>query len=879
MAPSDERGAAMIDLPTIDNVIARSNITSAVNYEVKMVDQFLASESKRRQRETNDETEHLCAHSSLGECIVNNSAKIDSRHDVPTVQVEINSSVRLCPYPDHCVSSTDVETNKLINIELSENCTTKAESHGRTPDKMKRRSTRGKGRREVHLSRSRVRYDMKLVPFAKRNKVFLNRFPLWWLNDNDLDKHAQRLASEQPFVEQAVNAPFYDDSSIVWIPSKRMEWEDSINEMTALCTSAAVHRHNVNHTNTSSNVIHPPLSREYIKDRIDIDDPLHGFQIRCRNGGWLQGFILYTNFTTWTHDFKWDSRHPLSGISQSVLDGSEPTKIDFDGSLADELEAEPRAGDPQGTGIVFSGIAEIGLVGALGCGEYLLRMALDSIYGKEEFKFVVLQATEQSKSFYEQFGFVRVGSICRYGKGLLPPEDDTPISGYRHWTHANESEQSLEKHGGPSYMMCLKLPERESTKPCETSRPAFLDEIMKIAVEVKPRIDQLGPTMTPGLKANRRASADSLNSLSHSESFPSRARTIVTRRSANHSRTATNDDEIRTTLYRTVSAEPTLEESHCVDSPLNTANVDLATERSVSKDGKIIDKLKCYKIDDANVTPAVNRKLHDDCVSSPLEGKLSAYYQNQYNSVWLAVPIKPVTMRTRQPPKERKTSIDNHFNQEDENSALCKAGSLDKLSGSALNAENGRFATAKKRSSAKQSDAHSSKRKKTKLAPSPESKDRSYHSVRGPDGKFVRVDTGSEYSPSKKSKSMITTKSSNGNKVSRIDKTTLMKQRVKSYPRSRLHFFNRVVKPKIGPVQYYFVLNFNEEKGMIRIVPMQARGVLSGKREGRPRYQAMIGDTDHNFIDVSANEYDVVNSAMIMKTPVVASEAWDIEDD
>jgi hypothetical protein len=112
-----------------------------------------------------------------------------------------------------------------------------------------------------------------------------------------------------------------------------------------------------------------------------------------------------------------------------------------------------------------------------------------------------------------------------------------------------------------------------------------------------------------------------------------------------------------------------------------------------------------------------------------------------------------------------------------------------------------------------------------------------------------------------------------------IDKTILVKQKVKSYPRSRVHFYNRVVKRKGGTAgECFFVLNYDEAKGRARIVPMVARGRLSGKREGRPRFQAVIENSDSNFTTVAVSEIELVRSAMVMKTPIVASEAWDIEE-
>jgi hypothetical protein len=94
-------------------------------------------------------------------------------------------------------------------------------------------------------------------------------------------------------------------------------------------TSAALRKH------WSPKPVVSPLSREYIGDRIDIDDPLNDFQIRHERGGLLQGFLLWTNFTTWTVSPKWH-RHYYSNSHC----------MDADGSLAKELNALPRSGDP-----------------------------------------------------------------------------------------------------------------------------------------------------------------------------------------------------------------------------------------------------------------------------------------------------------------------------------------------------------------------------------------------------------------------------------------------------------------------------------------------------------------------------------------------------
>lgn len=121
-------------------------------------------------------------------------------------------------------------------------------------------------------------------------------------------------------------------------------------------------------------------------------------------------------------------------------------------------------------------------------------------------------------------------------------------------------------------------------------------------------------------------------------------------------------------------------------------------------------------------------------------------------------------------------------------------------------------------------------------------------------------------------------KSSNGKAASsKGSKLRSMKQKVKSYPRDRIHFYNKVVRRKNNKKsRFYFVLHYDEPKATIRIVPMEAKGILSGKRQGRPRYQALLNDSEDNVKTVFTSDYEIIPAFMVMKTPYVASEAWDI---
>ena len=96
--------------------------------------------------------------------------------------------------------------------------------------------------------------------------------------------------------------------------------------------------------------------------------------------------------------------------------GNGTRKFDQDGSLAAGLQSTVRCGDPWNEGIVWPRIAEISLLGGLGCGKTLLSLALEKLAGmkptgNQNYDYAVLQATENSIPFYESMGFIRVGCI------------------------------------------------------------------------------------------------------------------------------------------------------------------------------------------------------------------------------------------------------------------------------------------------------------------------------------------------------------------------------------------------------------------------------------------------------------------------------------
>lgn len=230
--------------------------------------------------------------------------------------------------------------------------------------------------------------------------------------------------------------------STVYHVTERDHFEDALAEMLLLCNEV-MRRQTVSPRTkgTKAKRTSKPLSLEYMADRLDVDDPLFGFIVRTATGtnetenlqGMLQGFISVTTFTNWQKTFRWDSMHD----SAFSYDDEHTAKLlaegkrvyDKDGSLAAQLESTVRCGDPWNEGIIWPRIAEISLLGALGCGKTLVNLAIEKLESmppssKANYDFVVLQATENSIPFYESMGFVRVGCITESNDLMEQRNDD-----------------------------------------------------------------------------------------------------------------------------------------------------------------------------------------------------------------------------------------------------------------------------------------------------------------------------------------------------------------------------------------------------------------------------------------------------------------------
>ena len=172
---------------------------------------------------------------------------------------------------------------------------------------------------------------------------------------------------------------------------------------------------------------------------MDVDDPLFGYLACTKDKGWLQGYVTCTTFTTWHRGFRWDSTNPClelhkgphadalsadspSSSSTAGVPAHGPLVVDGDGALTRELMTEVFAGDPDNEGVVWPHVAELSLLGGLGCGRWLVQLIIDGLETPESpYHWLVAQATDGSIPFYERMGFVRVGAVTSTPRGGPPP--------------------------------------------------------------------------------------------------------------------------------------------------------------------------------------------------------------------------------------------------------------------------------------------------------------------------------------------------------------------------------------------------------------------------------------------------------------------------
>ena len=247
-------------------------------------------------------------------------------------------------------------------------------------------------------------------------------------------------------------------------------------------------------------ILEPPLSADYVAERIVLaPSPPEGYVARERGEQRrMQGFVLICDFCTFSKSLRWTSTHPAAlagtfdvlphervarrraawpprnasaaevadgaaGCHRSSMEARTLRKVDDSGAVARALEAtgpcdtrEPRDKEYGDAISVWPKLAEVAVLGALGCGRRLLDKALADCAANDRHAHAVLHATKDAVKFYEKVGFVRVGAVSRFRDRA-----DVPQLAYRHWTRRVDE---------VSYMMARPLSAVDDAPPPPVSR-------------------------------------------------------------------------------------------------------------------------------------------------------------------------------------------------------------------------------------------------------------------------------------------------------------------------------------------------------------------------------------------------------------------------
>lgn len=237
--------------------------------------------------------------------------------------------------------------------------------------------------------------------------------------------------------------------STMQVLDKRGDWEAISHELVVVCNEAA--RRRAVMLKPARLRFFKPLSDEYIQDRLYYDDPCFGFTIRQTGTRRLQGFVIATTWTVWQSTFRWENaRVPNTFISPMDRVSH---RCDDAGVLAAALNACPHGGDPRQEGVIWDRICEVSVLGALGCGRWLLFQLFRRLMEADSHDFVVLQATHAAVPFYERVGFSRVGTVAQ-----AKDNKSLPCVAYRHWTTAWHAVRATKgDYEDASYVMAIDL--------------------------------------------------------------------------------------------------------------------------------------------------------------------------------------------------------------------------------------------------------------------------------------------------------------------------------------------------------------------------------------------------------------------------------------
>jgi len=361
---------------------------------------------------------------------------------------------------------------------------------------------------------------------------------------------------------------------------------------------------------------------------------------------------------------------------------------------------------------------------------------------------------------------------------------------------------------------------------------------MKIVTTEKPTIMQLGAASTPAPKKKFR----NTNIYLKPKTIPIKSEKIQTPAKKRMARRRSNSESLPAEKRRKIEKDSSV-------SKLPKAETMLSTNKKTATSPNLSSSL-----------------LPEHLLTPPPPGKSLTYAQKQYQSVWLAVPPSHVSSNPRKPPRRRNTCPEGYLispktklTTTTHSKTSSKIKTKANIAAAAKETIFGRVVASKKPTTAK-NDAVTVTSKNVTFVP--------------------QAATIAARTKVKAKALKTTTKIAAATTTVNDKPTAIRKQKIAHSPKStpsRTYYYNKVVKAKkhksSSAYKYHFVLNYNEEAEKIRIVPLIHKGVLTGKRQGRPRFKAAVS---HTPLTAFALDYKVVPAYMVTKTAIVANETWDI---
>ncbi len=184
--------------------------------------------------------------------------------------------------------------------------------------------------------------------------------------------------------------------------------------------------------------------RDYIKDRIEFDEPGGGFLVleHTRFATFPTGLLMYNEFATWAQGFEFVAQKGDDFRLTDRLAGLNRKKLN--------------------NHIAFPQLCELSILLGMGTGRGLMKLFVEQLADERKYPFVITETLASSRSFYEQHGFKKIGARAEFIMGKRNKLHTT-----RSYYHYRSRDEVIHWHENPSLML-VKVLEPDSGMECDS---------------------------------------------------------------------------------------------------------------------------------------------------------------------------------------------------------------------------------------------------------------------------------------------------------------------------------------------------------------------------------------------------------------------------